>query len=209
MKKQILILFFILIITPALNAQKLSLTEADKKEFTQKAIRMIELFKESLTIIPTISNNQEDGFLKNKAIRNVLRIFIKDATMQLAYSNGSKSKPIRMGKYLSSLADYEAKRELVNIEIIDFTVEDIEPHPTELGKYIIKFEFVQRFSKKKNYTSTNRLNNEKFEEIEWDYADVTKKSGIGILEKVNTRNGTKWLMLLGDIEANDIELIKN
>lgn len=208
MKKQIFILFFILIITSALNAQKLSLTEADKKEFTQKAVRMIELFKESLTIIPSISNSPEDGFLKNKAIRNVLRIFIKDASMQLAYSNGSKSDPIRMSKYLASLSNYEAKRELVNIEIIDFTVEDIEPHPTELGKYIIKFEFVQRFSKKKNYTSINMLNNEKFEEIEWDYSDVTKKSGIGILEKVNTQDGTKWLMLLGNIEANEIEVLK-
>lgn len=198
-----------LLFSPIVQAQKLELTQEDKIEFKQRAKRMIELFTESLTIIPSFNPSTDERILRDKAIRNVLRLFTKNATMQLAYGNGTFSNPISMPIYLNSLTDYETKQELVHIDIIDFTVEDVEPHPTELGKYIVRFEFVQRFSKKKNYVQTGLIEDEKFETIEWDYVDVTTKGGMGIIEKVTTQEGTKWIMLLDDVEAKGIELIKN
>lgn len=204
-------IFFLAIFfsSQTVEAQKLSLTTEEKKEFKRRAVRMIELFTESLTIIPSFETTADEGILKAKAIKNVLRLFKKNATMQLAYSSGIKSNPIPMASYLSSLTDYEAKRELVHIDIIDFTIEDIKPHPTELGKYTLEFKFIQRFSKKKNFTPPNTVVDEQFETIEWDYIDVTTKGGIAIIEKVTNERGTQYVMLLGDIEANDIEVIKN
>lgn len=198
-----------LILTLGLQAQKLELTQAERVEFKERAKRMIDLFTESLTVIPSFNPSSDEAILRDKAIRNVLRLFTKDATMQLAYASGKKSEPIPMPTYLNSLTNYEAKKELVHIDIIDFTVENVEPHPTELGKYIVRFEFVQRFSKKKNYIQTGMIEDEKFEAIEWDYVDVTTKGGMGIIEKVTTQDGTKWIMLLDDVEAKGIEVIKN
>ncbi|WP_339813551.1 hypothetical protein [Zunongwangia profunda] len=208
MKKTLMILFLLALVAPAVNAQKLELTTADKEEFKHRAVRMIELFTESLTVIPSFNPSTDERILRDKAIRNVLRLFTKDATMQLAYANGSFSNPIPMPSYLNSLTNYEARRELVHIDIIEFTVEEVEPHPTELGKYIVRFEFVQRFSKKKDYIP-NPIQNEKFEQIAWDYVDITTKGGVGIIEKITTQSGTKWVMLLDDVEAKDIEVIED
>ncbi len=209
--KRLSFIFFLAIFfsSQTIEAQKLSLTTEEKKEFKRRAVRMIELFTESLTIIPSFETTADEGILKAKAIKNVLRLFKKDATMQLAYSSGNKSNPIPIASYLSSLTNYEVKRELVHIDIIDFNIGDIKPHPTELGKYTVQFEFVQRFSKKKNYTPLNTVVDEQFETIEWDYIDITTKGGIAIIEKTTNERGTQYVMLLGDIEANDIEIIKN
>jgi len=206
-KMKIFTITSILFISAAINAQKLELRQEEKVAFKQRAKRMIELFTESLSIIPSFSPDTDERILRDKAIRNVLRLFTTDATMQLAYANSTFSKPIPMAIYLNSLTNYEAKQELVHIDIIDFTVEDVEPHPTELGKYIVRFEFVQRFSKKKNFVQTSDILNEKFETILWDYVDVTTKNGTGVIEKVTTQEGTKWIMLLSDVEAKDIEVV--
>jgi hypothetical protein len=191
------------------SSQKLSLSAEEKKEFEHRAQRMIELFTETLPIIPSFKPDTEEAILRDKAIKNTLRLFIKGATMQLAYANGTKSAPIPMATYLSSLTDYEAKRELVQIDIIDFTIDDLKPHPTQLGDYIVTFKFVQRFRKKKNYSPDPMANPEKLGLLEWDYEDVTTKTGTAIVKKVTTQSGTKWIMYLGDIEAKDIEVIKN
>ncbi|MGJ8743593.1 hypothetical protein [Polaribacter sp.] len=186
-------------------SQKLELTKEDKEEFKRRTVRMIELFKESLKIIPTFN---AEPLLKDKAISNVLRMFVKNAKIEIAIASQPK-KPIskKIGTYLHSLTNYEAKRELVHIDIIDFTVEDIKPHPTQLGSYSMKYTFVQRFYKKKNYINTSIPGEEKLETIEWDYVDDTTKSGEAIVKKVSTRNGTKWMMLLGDIKVNDIKVL--
>lgn len=204
MKQKLTLFFFLLFSIGFLNAQKLELTAREKEEFKERAIQMINLFKESLTIIPSFA---EEPILKDKAIRNTLRLFIKGATIQIAYSNG-KTNTQKMSLYLNSLRSYEAKRELVNIDIIDFKVDNIEPHPTELGKYIIKYEFVQRFYKKKNFSMPN-LQNEKLAEIDWDYIDDTTKKGTAVVEKHSNEDGTKWIMLLGNIEVKDINVIKS
>lgn len=206
MKQKLTLFFFLLFSIGFLNAQKLELTAREKEEFKERAIEMINLFKESLTIIPSFSG---EPILKDKAIRNTLRLFAKkgNTKIEIAYASGGK-KPMKMSIYLNSLRNYEAKRELVNIDIIDFKVDNIEPHPTELGKYMIKYEFVQRFSKKKNFSMPN-LQNEKLAEIDWDYIDDTTKKGTAIIEKHSNEDGTKWIMLLGDIEVKDIDVIKS
>lgn len=203
MKKSLIFsLFFVFSVTYNVNAQKIHLTEKDKEEFKQKAIGMIEFFKESLTIIPTYS----DTIIKQKAIRNTLRMFTNDATIEIAYASGKVSNPILLNDYLNSLKKYSKKNELVQIDIIDFTVDDIEPHPTELGKYVINYKFVQRFRKKKNYMPNQ--NPEKLESFEWDYIDVTTKNGIAIVAKHTDMEGTQWVLLLGDIKVNGIEVTK-
>lgn len=203
MRHKLTLLFFLFSVS-FINAQKLELTSKEKEEFKDRAVQMINLFKESLTIIPSFA---EEPILKDKAIRNTLRLFIKGATIQIAYSNGN-TRTQKMPIYLNSLRSYEAKRELVNIDIIDFKVDNIEPHPTELGKYVIKYEFVQRFFKKKNF-SMPHLQNEKLVEIDWDYIDDTTKKGTAVVEKYSNEEGTKWIMLLGNIEVKDIDVIKN
>ncbi len=210
MKKFLIIYFFFMLgICHCAYSQKLSLPEEEKIEFEQRAKRMIELFTETLPIIPSFPKDTDGAILRDKAIRNTLRLFTKEATMQLAYANGTKSAPIPMARYLRSLTDYEAKRELVQIDIIEFTVDALRPHPTQLGDYIVTFKFVQRFRKKKNYSPDPLANPEKLGLVEWDYEDVTTKSGTALVKKVTNQSGTKWVMYLGDIEAKDIEVIKN
>lgn len=200
--KKLVFVFIITISCNTLYSQKLELTTEDKKEFKRRTIRMIELFKESLQIIPRFNS---EPILKDKAISNVLRMFVKGAKIQIATNNKTLEKKI--ATYLSSLTDYEAKRELVQIDIIDFTIDDVKPHPTKLGIYEIEYTFVQRFYKKKNYVNTNITEDENIESIEWDYIDDTTKSGKAMIKKVSTRNGTKWMMLLGDIKVDDIKVI--
>ncbi len=190
-------------------AQKVSLTQEEKIEFEQRAERMINLFTETLTIIPSFNPGTEESILRDKAIRNTLRLFTKEATMSLAYSNGTISEPISIASYLNSLTNYSAKQELVHIDIIDFTIDNLKPHPTQLGNYIVTFEFVQRFRKKKNFTIDPMSNPEELKTIAWDYEDVTTKSGSAIVKKITDQSGTKWIMYLDDVEAKDIEVIKN
>jgi len=198
-------LFFVL---NSINAQKLELTEEEKIEFKNRAERMIKLFTETLTIIPSFNSETEEKILRDKAIRNTLRLFTETATMQIMRADGSKeTSPI--ATYLNSLTNYEEKLELVHIDIIEFNIDEIRPHPTQLGSYIVSFEFVQRFSKKKNYTPEPVDNDEKLQKIEWDYVDITTKSGSAIIKKHTDQSGTKWIMLLDDVEANDIEVTKN
>ena len=203
MKKIICFIAFSIIGHLTVNAQNLSLSQADKEEFKNRAIDLINYFKEGLEIIPTY----EEEFVKDKAIRNTLGSFTSNAKVELAYANGHiKSQSI--SNYLYSLKSYSKKDQLVNIDILDFTIEDLKSHPTELGKYIIEFEFVQRFSKKKEI-SDFVPKTDKLEEIEWDYVDITTKRGYGILEKITTDDGTKWILLLHDIEVKSIEVLKN
>lgn len=203
--KKIVAVFLLIFFSQNSFSQKLELTTADKEEFKRRTIRMIDLFKESLKVIPTFN---AEPLLKDKAISNTLRMFIKGSKIQIAIASQPK-KPIekKLANYLASLTNYETKRELVNIDIIDFKVDSIKPHPTQLGNYIIKYEFVQRFYKKKNYINTSIPGEEKLESIEWDYIDDTTKSGNAIIKKVSTSNGTKWMMLLGDIKVNDIKVL--
>lgn len=202
--KKIVILCFIIFFSQNFYSQKLELTKKDKEEFKRRAVRMIVLFKESLKVIPTFN---AEPILKDKAISNVLRMFVKDAEIEIAIASQPKPISKKIGVYLASLANYEAKRELVQIDIIDFKVEDIKPHPTQLGSHIIKYEFVQRFYKKKNFVNISIPGEEKLESIKWDYIDDTTKSGEGIIKKVSTINGTKWMMLLGDIKVKDIKVL--
>ena len=190
-------------------AQKVPLTQEEKIEFDERAERMINLFTETLTVIPSFDPNTEESILRDKAIRNTLRLFTKEATMSIAYSTGNISEPIPMASYLNSLTDYGAKRELVQIDIIDFTVDNLKPHPTQLGNYIVTFEFVQRFRKKKNFTLDPLANPEELKAIAWDYEDITTKSGSAIVKKVTKQDGTKWIMYLDNVDAKDIEVIKN
>ncbi|MEX0997620.1 MAG: hypothetical protein WDZ45_11265 [Flavobacteriaceae bacterium] len=192
----------------SLSAQKLELTQEEKTEFKNRAERMIKLFTETLTVIPSFNSDTEERILRDKAIRNTLRLFTKTATMQIMLANGTK-RTSPMPTYLNSLTDYEAKRELVHIDIIEFNVDAMRPHPTQLGSYIVSFEFVQRFSKKKNYTPDPFENSENLKQMEWDYVDITTKSGSAIVKKHTDQSGTKWIMLLDDVEANDIEVVKN
>lgn len=210
MKKTILF-FTIMSLLFGINcfSQKVSLTSEEKVEFEQRAERMINLFTETLTIIPSFDPGTDESILRDKAIRNTLRLFTKEATMSLAYSNGTISEPIPMARYLNSLTDYGAKQELVHIDIIDFTIDNLKPHPTQLGNYIVTFEFVQRFRKKKNFVVDPLANPEEFKTIAWDYEDVTTKSGSAIVKKVTNQSGTKWIMYLDDVEAKEIEVIKN
>lgn len=202
--KKLVLIFIIFFFIPC-TAQKLELTQKDKDEFQRRAVRMIELFKEALEIIPSFEG---EPILKDKAIKNTLRLFVNGASIELLYANGGKAK-MRMPKYLNSLRNYASQGELVNIEIIDFNIDDIKHHPTQLGKYIVEYEFVQLFQKKKNFTPDPLLSDEDIKLLEYDYVDKTTKSGTAIVEKKATSEGTKWIMLLGDIEADKIVVLEN
>lgn len=207
-KNKLIVVLIALLCASNVFAQKVSLTQEEKIEFEQRAERMINLFIETLTIIPSFDSDAEAGILKMKAIRNTLRLFTKEATMSIAYSNGTISNPIPIATYLNSLTNYSAKQELVHIDIIDFTIDNLKPHPTQLGNYIVTFEFVQRFRKKKNFSSDPMSNPEELKTIKWDYEDVTTKKGSAIVKKKTDQSGTKWIMYLDDVEAKDIEVIK-
>lgn len=210
MKRMYVGIIMLCLVTNAIGfAQKVALTKNEKKEFEQRAERMINLFTETLTIIPSFNPGRDEGILRDKAIRNTLRLFTKEATMSLAKANGTITDPMPIAAYLNALTNYSNKQELVAIDIIDFTIDSLKPHPTQLGSYIVTFEFVQRFRKKKNFVIDPLSNSEDLKLIEYDYEDVTTKSGSAVVKKVTNQSGSRWVMYLDDVEAEDIEVIKN
>lgn len=186
------------------SAQKMDdLSPEEKKEFEYRAGRAVKLFTTSLETIPRFEG---EPILKDKAILNTLELFIKNAEIELLLANGDTITK-KLPNYLNNLRNYKSKGTLVEIEIVDFVIDNIKPHDTELGKYTVDFKFVQIFRKKKNYTPS-LLNDENFKEIEWDYIDRTEKSGTAYVNKITDRHGTRWKMLLGNIEAENVEVIK-
>jgi hypothetical protein len=201
---RILILILCVMFARNLYSQKLELTQQDKQELEYRAGRMVKLFTTSLETIPGFSG---EPILKDKAIQNTLALFVKDATIELLLASGerlTKTMPV----YLNSLREYKNKGSLVNIEVIDFTVDKIKKDPKKMGRYIVEFKFVQIFRKKKNYTPDPLATEGELRELEWDYVDRTEKSGVAYVKKVTTRHGTKLQMLLGNVEADNVEVLK-
>ncbi|MDP2692577.1 MAG: hypothetical protein Q8O88_02970 [bacterium] len=203
MRKINSILFFIVTIVISLNSysQKLSLPEEEKEEFEYRAGRMVELFTIGIQQIPGFEG---EPILKDKAIKNVLDLFAKGSTIELAFLSGRKEVK-SMSTYLNNLRNYASQGKLVEIEIVDFNVKNIEPHDTELGVYVVEFNFVQIFRRKNDYIPYPIQNNEELKKNEWDYVDRTYKSGQAVVKKVTNRYGTTWQMLLGDVKADKVE----
>lgn len=193
-----LILFLLCMISfNTIYAQKFkTLSKSEKKDLEHLAANKIKDLSFTFRSIPKL----KDEVLKKRIIKSTLKLFVKDATIEVA---GRSTVKYTIAYYLNNkLKSYGKKHKVVDVSFVSFELGNLKPNPGHPGEYYIDYKFIQRFCRSNN----GERNAEGL--LEYDYCDLTTKKGRFIVKRVHTVIGAKWKMYFDSIAVVGIQVIK-
>jgi len=169
-------------------AEKITISPDDIEEFKIRTKQKIEEFQQHIIII---GNKEEPMEMRNLAEREALKLFIKDAIMEISSvkEDGNSdiiSRPIE--KYLARLKALPFTRVVIKFYDVAYVTDFIRGPD---GRYYSTATIIQEFN---GFDGDNLI-----------YSDVTKKEIEIIIDLVEDKffNEKRWKIFLGDIRATE------
>lgn len=196
--KEVRILIIFLIISNALHAQ---MTESEKADLKDDAIRKLETFMNYISIIG--GRGEIDGKplyddeTKRIAIKRSLNLFKDDAKMEVSSYNRKHNRIYSIERYLYRLKD-SINYDEVNIsfrnEALYFNQDNLMKVPdTEVETYVGTITIVQVFEATRSHEG----------KVAVRYVDESKKNVEVIIKKPEDYIGTRWQVILGDVTVSE------
>ena len=159
--------------------------------------------------VSQLSKNS-DKTAQRKIINNVLNLFKDNAKIETLNVNGNK-RAYNMPYYLTNIvANYSNRFGLVVLKFENVVVDHNSTAPIKNAKGVITgykgtFSFSQIFCVTDKFVHKE---SNKYEMEDFKICDQTKKEGEFIYKKIEGTTGSRWILLLGDIEAKEVENLK-
>jgi hypothetical protein len=170
------------------SVKELKLTEEEKADFKDKALRKTKALS---NYISTIAEKSKDETQRNKAIDLAVKLFMdENNTVEVSSVNNKETKRFKIRAYLNKLKMLPYAR--VTITWYDiFFASNFTKRPD--GRYEAVATIYQRFE-----GTTNEGGK---------YIDITKKNIQIIIEQIEIKTGdqvaTVWEVFLGDIKVEE------
>ena len=175
-------------------SDQITISPEDIEEFKIKTKQKVEEFQQHIIII---GNKEEPADMRNLAEKEALKLFVKDAIMEISSvkPDGSSdiiSRPIE--KYLARLKALPFTRVVIKFYDVAY-VTDFVKGPD--GRYYSTATIIQEFN---GFDGDNLI-----------YSDVTKKEVEIIIDLVEDKffNEKRWKIFLGDIRATETKAKQN
>ncbi len=183
------------------HAMQAQMTESEKADLKDDAIRKLETFMNYITIIG--GRGEIDGKplyndeTKKLAIKKSLNLFKDDAKMEVSSYNRQYNKIYSIERYLYRLKD-SINYDKVNIsfrnEALYFNQNNLMKVPdAEIETYVGTITIVQVFEATRSVEG----------KVAVRYVDESKKNVEVIIQKPIDALGQKWQVILGDVSVSE------
>ena len=174
-------------------SEKITINPEDIEEFKVRTKQKVEEFQQHIVII---GDKEQPSDMRNLAEREALKLFVKDAIMEISSVKADGSSDIvarPIAKYLARLKALPFTRVVIKFYDVAY-VTDFVKGPD--GRYYSTATIIQEFN---GFNGDNLI-----------YSDVTKKEIEIIIDLVEDKffNEKRWKIFLGDIRATETKSTK-